>query len=403
MKKIVWVVGFIFILCLAALLYLFFTYPETSPFVSAQYIVTSWFNPHKHLQKQILGFLPYWQVRSSNYIRFDSISEINYFSLSVGSDGNFVTVVSNQTNPGWLWWQNDAVKNLLTKAKIYGDKVTFTVSAQNNDVITNVLQNKSAQQRLIQSIVTQLTERRMDGVIIDFEYDGKPDISLQQEFTSFALSLRQQLKQANPKATLSLTLLPLSAREIGLFDLPRLSSIFDRFIGMSYDYYAASSDIAGPIAPLRGFQEGKYFFDVTTTYADYEKFLPKGKIIMGVPYYGWDWPVTQGNKIQSTTLSQNDTNGYAAVMSYGRMRGDTNIKQSQCDYDTLAQEPWCWYTDPTTHKDHQVWFENEKSLGAKYDFMQSQQLSGVAIWTLGYDKQYPELWNLLTSHFSQQQ
>ena len=169
---------------------------------------------------------------------------------------------------------------------------------------------------------------------------------------------------------------------------------------MSYDYYSSSSDIAGPIAPMNGFKEEKYFYDISTTYKDYQKYIPAAKIIMGIPYYGWDWPVENASEKLSKTLIQNDKNGYAVVMSYGRMKQNQNLKQTGCHFDELAKENWCGYVDPKSKVSHQVWFEDERSLGIKYDFAKKKNFSGIAIWVLGYDKDFPNLWNLLKERFA---
>nr|MDQ3017711.1 glycosyl hydrolase family 18 protein [Bacteroidota bacterium] len=160
-----------------------------------------------------------------------------------------------------------------------------------------------------------------------------------------------------------------------------------------------SSTNAGPIAPMTGFKENKYFFDVTAMYDDLEKYIPKEKIIMGVPHYGWDWAVEDGKTIQSTTLLQTDPENYAAVISYARAKEFKDFKKNQCKFDDYAKEPWCWYKDKKTGVDHQVWFQNEKSIGIKYDFANTRDFRGIAIWTLGYDKDYPDLWELMKKKF----
>jgi spore germination protein len=146
--------------------------------------------------------------------------------------------------------------------------------------------------------------------------------------------------------------------------------------------------------------QNKFYFDVKTTYDDYLKVIPKEKILMGVPYYGRDWAVQSGSRIQSKTLPDSDPDSYRAVISYARAREMKEFKKSQCKFDSVAQQPWCWYTDEKTKVDHQVWFEDTKSIGLKYDFAKNQDFGGVAIWVLGYDKDYPDLWNLIKNKFS---
>jgi spore germination protein YaaH len=151
---------------------------------------------------------------------------------------------------------------------------------------------------------------------------------------------------------------------------------------------------------MGGYAEEIYYFDVSTTYSDYVKVVPKEKIIMGIPYYAWDYPVEVGEEPMSAVLPQNDENGYTAVMSYGRMRSDADINEKNCKWDDLAMENWCFYQDKITGKFHQIWLEDNKSIGIKFDFANDNGLGGIASWTLGYDKDYPDLWNMIKSKFS---
>ncbi|MGE5042350.1 MAG: glycosyl hydrolase family 18 protein [Candidatus Levyibacteriota bacterium] len=377
-------------------LYLSFFYPTTPAWNTVSYITYHLRHPHEKMSKETMAFLPYWRLSDIKFARLDLLTEVNYFSLSVDKDGNFVTVVNGKTDPGWLIWNTTGVKDLIAKTQIMGGKFSVTVATTRNKIIESILQNKKAQGNLIANILKQVQDRHLDGVTIDFEYDGKPDNTIINEFSFFSRDLKDALSKTH--TSLSLALLPLSAREPGLFHLPALVPFYDRFIGMSYDYYALGSDIAGPVAPMKGFKENKFFFDVETTYEDYLKFIPRNKLIMGIPYYGYDWAVERGSKIQSKTLPSNDPNSYAAVISYARFREDKDLKKDQCFWDDYALSPWCWYTDDKKI-DHQVWFEDNRSIAEKYKYAKKSNFAGIAIWTLGYDKQYPDLWQVLDKTF----
>ncbi len=371
-------------------------YPTTSPLNTLSYIVYSKQHLHIPMSKQTIAFLPYWKLSDAKYTRFDLLSDISYFSLTIDEKGNFIQKKENHSEPGWQAWNSQTVKDLIAKTQITGNTFSLTLANQKNKTIETFLQDKTAQQHLINNTLKQITSRHLNGVTLDFEYEGQPDGTYSNAFTQFASNFATTLHKKAPGVRLNLTLLPLSGREKGLFDLPAIVPLFDRFIGMSYDYYALGSDVAGPIAPMNGFKENKFFFDVTTTYEDYMKYIPKEKIVMGIPYYGYDWAVTDGKKIQSATFPQSDPNNYVAAISYAKVKDDTDIKQDQCMWDDYAKEPWCWYTD--SHQvDHQVWFENNESIKIKYRFARQSNFAGVAIWTLGYDKNYPDLWNVMKS------
>lgn len=392
--------GAILILVLGALWFYFLqAFPETSPAKSLFYFAQHLLSPHAKYNKEVIGFLPYWRLDQLSNIRLNSITELNYFSLSVGPDGHLLQVVNNQNDPGWNGLIKQETKDFITKSQIMGTKVTVTVAAQNNQLIETILNNNSVQENLISDILTQMQKRKFDGLTIDFEYAGEPDTTLQQEFTYFSKKLAKQLKQQNPNATLTLSIMPLSARQKDLYNFSELLSIYDRFIGMSYDYYGQSSDIAGPVAPMNGFKQGMYFFDVTTTYADYLKYLPKDKLIMGIPTYGWEWAVANGKTITSPTYPFDSQNSYAAVISYARAREDVDLKPSQCQWDVVSEETWCWFTDKKTGIDHQAWIADNKMIRTRFDYANKENLQGVALWTLGLDKNYPDIWDTLSLTF----
>lgn len=374
-------------------------YPTTTPLKSAGYFAAHLIRPHAKMEKESVGFLPYWRIEDAKSIRLDLITQVDYFGLVVDDNGEFVKVVNNETDPGWREWNSQTINDLIAKTQIMGADFSFTVVSQRNTTIENILDDEKVQEKLIANISDQIKSRKLDGVNIDFEYLGDVDQEYKDKFTEFSKRLSDTLRAESPKTKLAVSIMPRAGRSADLFDFPKIVPMYDRFIGMSYDYYGISSDIAGPVAPMTGFKENKYFFDVETTYEDYLKSIPREKILMGVPHYGWDWAVEDGQRIQSLTFPLDSDKSYAAVMSYGRARTDKNLKENQCEFDDYAKSSWCWYTDPKTKIDHQVWIEDNKSIGIKYDYANKQDFAGIAIWVLGYDKDYPDLWNLLKDKF----
>ncbi len=378
------------------------THPSLSPFISGQFYIEKFINPHKKMQSYVLGFMPYWRLDDIKYVRPQLLSEFNYFSLTVGSDGHIAKVVDGVTDPGWRGWQNEELKNFTSKANIIGTDVTVTIAALDNDLIMTILDNDEYQDNLITDIITEVKTRNLQGINVDFEYFGEPDPAYKTAFTTFSKKLKAALDSEVPGTELSISIMPLAAREDDLFDFQQLVPIYDRFIGMSYDYYGASSDIAGPIAPMKGFNEGQYFFDVETTYKDYRQYIPREKLVMGVPFYGWEWAVEDGKIRNSLTYPSSDDRNYAAVISYARAKESKELKKNQCKWDEPAQETWCWYKDTKLGTDKQVWLADNRSVETRFNFAEKQGFAGVAIWTLGYDKQYSDLWDIISSKFTHQ-
>lgn len=379
--------------------YVMQTYPEVKPLTATGYFAEHLIHPHTKLSKHILGFLPYWQLDAVSSIRPEDLSEVNYFGLSPDYDGTLLKETNGETEPGWNNWNKQEIKNFMTKAKIMGAKTTITISALQNDLIESILESPKNQQTLISAIVDQVKERKLDGVNIDFEYSGNVDSQYVIAFTSFSEKLKSALKKENPNAELSLSIMPLAASQNDLYAFSKLVPTYDHFIGMSYDYYGQNAQISGPTAPMYGFKQGKYFFDVSTTYEDYLEFIPKDKLLMGVPYYGWERTVRDGKMPNSKTYPAASANNYSAIISYARAREDKDLVKNQCQWDSLAEETWCWFTNKQSGLDHQAWLADDKSVQARFDFANKQNLAGIAIWTLGQDKGYSNLWNKITATF----
>lgn len=361
---------------------------------------------HAKMQKSVVGFLTYWNLDNSKYIHLDLLSEVFFFSLSVDKNGQIIKVVNNETDPGWRWWSSPTIRNLIAKTQIAGGKFGLTISMQKNKTLESFLDNPLAQKTLINNLIQIVESDKIDGLNLDFEYDGKPDDKYQLKFTNFAKELTSTFRKKSPKTELSIDLLPLSIETPRLYDTTSLAPLFDKVIVMSYDYYSGSSEVAGPVAPISGYvaspsaTQKSYFFDVNTTYKDYLKVVPKEKLVMGVPFYGWDYPVEDNTTALSKVLLQNDRNGYSEVISYGRARTDADLKTTNCKWDDTAKATWCAYVDSNKIQ-REVWLEDNKSIGIKFDFAKINNLGGIAIWTLGYDKDYPDLWDLIKDHFTE--
>lgn len=355
------------------------------------------------MKKETIGFLTYW--RSEEYdiknIQDNLLSEIIYFNLSVGKDGNIIRIVSNETDPGWLRWQSQKIRDLIAKTQIMGNKFTLSVSMLQNKTIESFLNNPQAQKNLLNETKQQIEKNKLDGINLDFEYAGSPSAELRYQFTTFAGNFSSSLKKEYPKIELSIDVFPLSIRKQRLVDIPKVKPYFDKFIIMAYDFYGTYSDTTGPIAPMSGFNQKKYIFDIENTYKDFSKYTSSNKLILGVPYYGYDWPVKNETEFMSKTLEQNDQNGYVEVLSYSRMRKDPKFNSTtNCKWDSLAQEPWCWYKDDKTNVARQAWFENNKSIEAKFNYVNAKKFAGIAIWTLGYDREFTDLWKMLQTKFT---
>lgn len=127
------------------------------------------------------------------------------------------------------------------------------------------------------------------------------------------------------------------------------------------------------VAPLRN-------VELVVDYALSE--IPAEKIWMGIPNYGYDWtlPFRQGSRAQSIS---NQEAVALAVQNRVAIR-----------FDQAAQSPWFWYVDGQG-REHEVWFEDARSIRAKLELARSRGLYGVGYWNLM--RPFPQNWALLNS------
>ena len=106
---------------------------------------------------------------------------------------------------------------------------------------------------------------------------------------------------------------------------------------MAYDQHYSGGP-AGPIADLAWVND-------VVTYAKTQ--IPTGKIILGVPLYGYDWAGGRGTPVS-----------WLQAFQLSRQYG---VKPR---FDGASQSPWFAYTDVAGRR-HVVWFENGPSAQAK--------------------------------------
>ena len=113
--------------------------------------------------------------------------------------------------------------------------------------------------------------------------------------------------------------------------------------------------------------------------------IPAEKLWLGVPNYGYDWPLPF---LQGETRATSISPQYAVSLA-ARYR-------SSISYDETAQAPWFRYTDENG-TEHEVWFEDARSLRAKLSLIPEYGLDGAGYWNLM--RPFPQNWLVLDSLF----
>ncbi|MCM1468829.1 MAG: glycosyl hydrolase family 18 protein [Alistipes sp.] len=93
------------------------------------------------------------------------------------------------------------------------------------------------------------------------------------------------------------------------------------------------------------------------------------KINLGIPNYGYDWPLPF---VQGETAATTIGNVQAVQIA---------VEQGvEIQYDETAQSPFFYYTE--NGLEHVVWFEDVRSMRAKFDLIREFQLKGGGYWNI---------------------
>ena len=112
---------------------------------------------------------------------------------------------------------------------------------------------------------------------------------------------------------------------------------------------------------------------------------PREKILLGIPNYGYNWPISFE---QGVTRAQSLSNQEAVALAIEH--------GAEIQYDEEAQSPWFRYTDQSGQQ-REVWFEDARSLLAKLDLITEYQLRGCGFWNLM--RPWPQGWATLNGRF----
>jgi spore germination protein YaaH len=320
--------------------------------------------------REIFGYLPYWTYPSYPILNYDLLTTVAYFGAELNGSGN-ITDLNDWPAAG-----------LINKAHSEGVRVVLTAILFNSSQLSTLLSNPANRANCINNLLTQVQNAGADGVTIDFE--GVPG-SQKQNLTDFMSELTTAFHSSLPGSFV--TIFTPAVDWNNAFDYSALGQITDGLIMQGYDYHWGGGPTAGPTAPLTGTRWG--FFNVTWTVNDYltKTSQNAAKLILSVPYFGFEW-ITADDTLESPTLAPGNaifySEAYPNAMQHGRL------------WDQESQTPWYRYNDGMWH---QGWYDDSLSLALKYNFVNQQDLKGIAIWALDYDGSRLELQEALLNAF----
>ncbi len=241
----------------------------------------------------------------------------------------------------------------------------------------SIFQSTAVQDLLFDNILKEA--RRLESIKdIHFDFENLPP-DQREAYNNF---LRRAVERFHAEGyTVSTALAPkTSANQKGPWieahDYKAHGEIVDFVLLMTYEWgYSAGPPMA--VSPIRE-------VEAVVKYAVSE--IPPSKILLGQNLYGYDWtlPFVQGGP-------------YAEAVSPQRAIEIAKKYNAAIQYDWNAQAPFFEYYDEQGRA-HIVWFEDARSIQAKFNLIKQYKLRGIGYWKLGLP--FPQNWLLIDSNFN---
>lgn len=240
---------------------------------------------------------------------------------------------------------------------------------------TLILEDADAQDALVQSILETVQARHYFGLDVDFEYVLPEQ---REAYAAFITRLREALNPLGCPVIVALAP-KTSAAQRGLLyeahDYALLGAAANAVFLMTYEWgYTYGPPMA--VAPLG---QVRAVLDYALTAVAPEK------IFMGIPLYGYDWPLP--------FVSGETPGGISLAGAGGRARSAPrhchSIRRRRAGPLLPLHRP--------RRREHAVWFEDARSIEAKLRLADEYHLQGVGYWNL--TRPFPQNWAVLASLF----
>lgn len=181
---------------------------------------------------------------------------------------------------------------------------------------------------------------------------------------------------------------------------------------MAYDFHRQNSTQAGPGAPLLGGQE-LWTSDINTLMKGFFEQIPREKILLGLPFYGYGWQTDSINPQANTYPGTGFTVSYQESLALKSLSGRwENCRNLNLHWQEEALSPFATLNCPKENQEsnaktedeeeiellnYLVYFEDAQSLQYKIDYAKQLELAGIAIWALGYEGESRDLWEAVKS------
>ena len=240
----------------------------------------------------------------------------------------------------------------------------------------DILTNDELQNTLLDNIIATAYELGFRDIHFDLEF---LPVELKANYLTFLRKAKERLAQEG--FLMSVALAPkTSSEQTGQWyeahDYEQIGAIADFVVLMTYEWGYSG----GPPRAVSPIDEVRKVVNYAVTV------IPPEKIMLGQNLYGYDW-----------TLPYVPGGEFARAISPKAATNLAREKQVPIQFNETNQAPFFEYISEDG-KEHIVWFEDARSIQAKFDLIKEFNLRGISYWKLGLA--FPQNWLLLENNFN---
>lgn len=259
-----------------------------------------------------------------------------------------------------------ASAGLVNKMHLRGTDVWALVSDFDTNVdFAALYSSKKARTNMVNTLINDAEKYGFDGINLDFE-------NIKSAYAKDYLQFVRELSIACERKGLVLSTDNYKPEAYNrCYNLKEQSRFVDYVIVMAYDEHYAGTD-AGSVASLPFVKEAV---------EDTVQLVGKEHVIAGIPFYTRIWTTTDGNTTSRAV-------GMQAAVDQLNSDGQVALWNDDCGQYVAS------YT--VGNSTRQIWFEEEKSIEAKMQVIQENDVAGVAGWKLGLEKS--SVWSVISKY-----